>query len=61
VSQVKVRWSAMSDELATWEDLEALKHQFPAAPSWVKQVSRKGGCANNANKRHSLVKRITNR
>jgi hypothetical protein len=51
----------MSDELATWEDLEALKHQFPAAPSWVKQVSRKGGCANNANKRHSLVKRITNR
>jgi hypothetical protein len=31
---VLVRWSELPEELATWEDLEALKSNFPAAPAW---------------------------
>jgi hypothetical protein len=34
VQQVLVKWSHMSQELATWEDKEALRQRFPAAPAW---------------------------
>jgi hypothetical protein len=33
VAQVLGQWSGSSPELATWEDLEALKQQFPRAPA----------------------------
>jgi hypothetical protein len=34
VTQILVKWSNMSAELATWEDNEALMQQFPFAPAW---------------------------
>jgi hypothetical protein len=42
VAQVKVLWSGMTD-LATWEDLDALKQQFPRAPAWGQAVTQEGG------------------
>jgi hypothetical protein len=42
VVQVLVKWSSSPEALATWEDLEALKHQFPEAPAWG-QAGSKGG------------------
>jgi hypothetical protein len=37
VPQILVQWSSA---LVTWEDMEALKQQFPNAPAWDKQVSK---------------------
>jgi hypothetical protein len=34
VAKVKVRWFGMAGKLATREDLETLKHQFPVAPAF---------------------------
>jgi hypothetical protein len=34
IAQVKVRWSGMAPELATWEDTTALRAKFPVAPAW---------------------------
>jgi hypothetical protein len=34
VAQVRVRWSELPDDLATWEDYVALKQAFPQAPAW---------------------------
>jgi hypothetical protein len=31
---VLVKWSHMEPVLATWEDKEAIKQQFSAAPAW---------------------------
>ena len=42
VSQVLVKWSLVPEALSTWEDLEALKQQFPHAPAWG-QVASQGG------------------
>jgi hypothetical protein len=33
VQQVLVKWSSFPASPATWEDIEALKQQFPAAPA----------------------------
>jgi hypothetical protein len=33
VSQVLVHWSGLEESLATWEDAEALRQHFPAAPA----------------------------
>jgi len=38
----------MSAELATWEDLEALRQQFPGAPVWGQPGSPSGGGDVNA-------------
>lgn len=32
--QVRIRWSTMPEELATWEDYDALRQRFPHAPAW---------------------------
>ena len=40
--QVRVQWSGMDEALATWEDYEALKQQFPQAPAW-RQAGFYGG------------------
>jgi hypothetical protein len=42
VSQVLIQWSQLPAELATWEDLEALKQLFPSTPAWS-QARLKGG------------------
>jgi hypothetical protein len=34
VVQGLIKWSNAADDAATWEDLEALQQQFPAAPAW---------------------------
>ncbi|XP_066320522.1 uncharacterized protein [Miscanthus floridulus] len=34
VPQVLVKWSGLDASLATWEDEEALRQQFPQAPAW---------------------------
>jgi hypothetical protein len=34
VQQVLVKWNNLSSELATWEDFEALKQEFPRAIAW---------------------------
>lgn len=34
VQQVLVTWSGLPDEVATWEDQEALRQRFPLAPAW---------------------------
>jgi hypothetical protein len=34
VAQVRVRWSELPEDLATWEDYTAMKQAFPQAPAW---------------------------
>jgi hypothetical protein len=34
VPQVLIQWSGWSEDLATWEDLEAIKQAFPLGPAW---------------------------
>lgn len=34
VQQGLVQWSGLPSDLATWEDLEALRQCFPGAPAW---------------------------
>ena len=43
VSQVLIQWSDVPVELATWEDTEALRQRFPAAPAWGQAASQEGG------------------
>lgn len=34
VPQVLIKWSGLDEDLATWEDKEALHQRFPGAPAW---------------------------
>jgi hypothetical protein len=43
VLQVLVQWSNLPRSLATWEDAEALRQQFPRAPAWGQAGFRQGG------------------
>ncbi|WVZ96943.1 hypothetical protein U9M48_042522 [Paspalum notatum var. saurae] len=43
VPQVLVQWSQMPESLATWEDTQALKQQFPRAAVWGHPASQDGG------------------
>lgn len=43
VVQVLVQWSGSSEEMATWEDLETLRQQFPRASAWDKQNFKRKG------------------
>jgi hypothetical protein len=43
ISQVLVEWSGMTEDLATWEDSEALRQHFPAADAWGQASSHGGG------------------
>lgn len=42
IQQVLIKRSNLPESLATWEDLEALRQQFPRVPAWVKQALREG-------------------
>lgn len=42
IPQVLVQWSQWPAELATWEDEEALRQQFPKAPAWGQADSDRG-------------------
>jgi len=43
VSQVLIKWSHVPASLATWEDAEALRQQFPNAAVWGHPASPEGG------------------
>ena len=43
VPRVKVQWTGMSTELATWEDEVDLRRRFPDAPAWGHASSQGGG------------------
>jgi hypothetical protein len=43
ITQVKVLWSDMDEELGTWEDAEALPVKFLGAPAWDKPTFKVGG------------------
>jgi hypothetical protein len=47
IAQVKVRWSGMVPELATWEDTTALRAKFPVAPAWGQAVFQERGNVGN--------------
>ena len=34
VARVLVKWLGLDDNLATWEDLQQLRHRFPDSPAW---------------------------
>jgi hypothetical protein len=41
--QVLVQWSAMPEELATWENVQDLQQQFPNAAVWGHPAGLAGG------------------
>jgi len=43
VPQVLIKWSGLDASLATWEDAEALRLQFPEAPAWGQADTQGGG------------------
>jgi hypothetical protein len=43
VHQVLIQWSGLDRELSTWEDHDALKQMFPAAPAWGQAGTQAGG------------------
>jgi hypothetical protein len=43
VQQVLVKWNNLSAELATWEDYEALRQEYPRATAWGQAVLKEGG------------------
>jgi hypothetical protein len=38
-----IRWTGMADTLATWENLQELRHRFPSAPAWGQAGSEEKG------------------
>jgi len=34
VKQLLIKWSGLDDDLATWEDADAVMQRFPGAPAW---------------------------
>lgn len=43
VQQGLIKWSGWSSDLATWEDMEALRQRFPDAPAWGQAGTLGGG------------------
>lgn len=43
VLQGLIKWSAMPESLATWEDLASLRQQFPRARVWGQPGAQEGG------------------
>jgi hypothetical protein len=41
--EVLVRWSGLTDSLATWENVQVLKRCFPNAPAWGQAGSEEEG------------------
>lgn len=44
IPQVFVKWTSLDASLATWEDEEALRQCFSAAPAWGMPIPKEGGC-----------------
>jgi hypothetical protein len=43
VQQVLVKWNNLPSSLATWEDYEALRQEFPRAAAWGQAAFQEGG------------------
>jgi hypothetical protein len=43
VQQVLVKWNNLPPSLATWEDYEALRQEFPRATAWGQAAFQGGG------------------
>jgi hypothetical protein len=43
VPQLLIKWSGLDSSLATWEDAEAIRQQFPEAPAWGHAVTQGEG------------------
>ncbi|KAK1647967.1 hypothetical protein QYE76_065772 [Lolium multiflorum] len=43
VAQARVQWSGGSENQATWEDVDALRQQFPYAPAWGQAAFQEKG------------------
>jgi hypothetical protein len=43
VAQVLIQWSDLPAAMATWEDMESIKHRFPSAPAWGQAGSKDPG------------------
>lgn len=43
IVQVRVQWSSLSPDSATWEDYTVLRHRYPQAPCWDNVASAQGG------------------
>jgi hypothetical protein len=52
VQQVSVTWSSLLDELATWDDQEALRQRFPLAPAWGQAGFPGGGNVTSSSAPH---------
>jgi len=48
VQQVLVKWNNLSAELATWEDYEALRQEYPRATAWGQAVFQGEGNVSNS-------------
>ncbi|CAD6332667.1 unnamed protein product [Miscanthus lutarioriparius] len=45
IPQLLIKWSGLNDDLTTWEDADAIKQQFLAAPAWGHAATQgEGGC-----------------
>jgi hypothetical protein len=42
VKQLLIKWTNLDEELATWEDAEAITQRFPGAPAWGHAASQGG-------------------
>jgi hypothetical protein len=47
VPQALIHWSGMPEDQATWEDVESLRQQFPAAPAWGQAGFQARGIVND--------------
>jgi hypothetical protein len=52
IMQVLIKWSALRETLSTWEDLQAIKQRFPAAPAWGPAVAQEEGGVTTADMEH---------
>lgn len=47
IQQVLVKWNNLPTALATWEDYEALRQEFPCCTAWGQAVSQGRGSVSN--------------
>jgi hypothetical protein len=59
VAQVLIKWSELPEDLATWEDYEALKQSFPGALQGRENVTADDTLQATATQRHKSPRRST--
>lgn len=56
-NEVMVRWTGLTDSLATWENLQVLRQRFPEAPAWGQAGSEEEGDVTNQERRSRRAER----